>query len=433
MCAAFSRKTLISRSHANDFLASALVWFVEATWRSTVRLGHFAELTVRIRHHSGAFVLCACLMGCSIIPATGPATSDILNEHGAEAGKGNYNIEVVDLSPAVIRRQRALRTAHAFSETLGTASQCGDTLGVGDVLSVSIWEAPPATLFGGGEAAMSGVPAASQIATLPDQVIDGAGNINVPFAGSIRAAGLTITALEGTIVRRLAGKAHEPQVLVRLARNAASDVTVVGDVVSSTRMPLTPKCERLLDALAAEGGVRQPVDKVMLQVTRGEGAYSMPLDSVIRDPRQNVPLRAGDVITALYQPSSFMAFGATGKNEEIGFEGKGISLAQALARAGGLVDTRADARGVFVFRIEDGRELNDPSAPSNAHAAATKVPVVYRLDLRDPAGMFLAQQFDMNDKDTLYVSNSPVADIQKLANLFYTVVFPAVSVGAQFK
>lgn len=388
---------------------------------------------MRIHLYSAVFVLCAYLMGCSIIPAAGPATADISNGHGSEAGKGNYNIEIVDLSPAVIQHQRAFRTAHTFSETLGTANRCGNTLGVGDALSVSVWEAPPATLFGGGEVGMSDVPAASRTTTLPDQVIDSTGNINVPFAGSIRAAGLTITALEAVIVKRLAGKAHEPQVLVRLTRNAAADVTVVGDVSSSTRMPLTPKCERLLDALAAAGGVRQPVDKITLQVTRGVGAYSMPLDSVIRDPRQNVPLRAGDVVTALYQPSSFMAFGATGKNEEIGFEGKGISLAQALARAGGLVDTRADARGVFVFRIEDSRGLDDPSAPSNAQGAATKVPVVYRLDLRDPAGMFLAQQFEMNDKDTLYVSNSPVADIQKLANLFYTVVFPAVSVGTQFK
>lgn len=396
-------------------------------------LATFAELTMRIHLQSAAIVLCTYLTGCSIIPAAGPATSDISNGHGSETGKGNYNIEIVNLSPAVIQHQRAFRTAHTFSETLGTASRCGDTLGVGDALSVSVWEAPPATLFGGGEAGMSDVPAASRTTTLPDQVVDSAGNINVPFAGSIRAAGLTITALEGTIVKRLAGKAHEPQVLVRLTRNAAADVTVVGDVSSSTRMPLTPKCERLLDALAAAGGVRQPVDKITLQVTRGAGAYSMPLDSVIRDPRQNVPLRAGDVVTALYQPSSFMAFGATGKNEEIGFEGKGISLAQALARAGGLVDTRADARGVFVFRIEDSRELDDSSASSTAQGAAKKVPVVYHLDLKDPAGMFLAQQFEMNDKDTLYVSNSPVADIQKLANLFYTVVFPAVSVGTQFK
>ncbi|MFX1815403.1 polysaccharide export protein, partial [Paraburkholderia sp. A1RI_3L] len=130
--------------------------------------------------------------------------------------------------------------------------------------------------------------------------------------GSIEAAGMTIPDLESTIVGRLKSKANEPQVLVRVIRNTTADVTVVGDVGSSMRVPLTPKGERLLDALAAAGGVRQPVNKVMVQITRGTQVFSMPLDAVIRDPRQNIALQAGDVVTALYQPVSFMAFGATG-------------------------------------------------------------------------------------------------------------------------
>ncbi|KIP17338.1 polysaccharide biosynthesis/export family protein [Burkholderia sp. MSHR3999] len=340
---------------------------------------------------------------------------------------------MVDLTPEVVRRLRAAKSAETFSEGLGAARQCDDSLGAGDTVAVSIWEAPPATLFGGGDAEMSSLPASSHMVTLPDQVIDAAGDIGVPFAGKIHAVGLTLTRLESAVVKRLTGKANRPQVMVRLIRNAAADVTVIGDVNSNTRMPLTPKCERLLDALAASGGVRQAVDKVSLQVTRGTSVYSMPLDAVIRDPNQNVPLRAGDVVTALYQPSSFMAFGATGKNEEIGFEGKGISLAQALARAGGLLDSRADAKGVFVFRLEDRRVAGEPGTVGTQAGSVQRVPTVYRLDLKEPSGMFLAQQFEMRDKDALYVSNAPVADIQKLANLFYTIVFPAVSVGTQFK
>ena len=381
--------------------------------------------------HFIGFILCASMVGCSAIPAGGPTTSNISDARNA--GTGRDSIQVIELSPSVIQRLHMVRSTRTFADELGTGSHCTDKLGMGDALGISIWEAPPATLFGGGDTALSDVPAASRTTSLPDQVIDAAGNVRVPFAGSIHAAGLTITQLETQIVQRLAGKAHEPQVLARLVRNAAADVTVVGDVSASTRMPLTPKCERLLDAIAAAGGVRQPVDKITMQVTRGAGVYAMPLESVIRDPRQNVPLRAGDVVTVLYQPSSFMAFGATGKNEEISFEGKGISLAQALARAGGLLDSRADAKGVFVFRLEDSGVLADGERPTDSGTHDRKIPTVYRLDLGDPAGMFLAQQFAMNDKDALYVSNAPIADIQKLANLFYTIVFPAVNVGTQFR
>ena len=117
-------------------------------------------------------------------------------------------------------------------------------------------------------------------------------------------------------------------------------------------MPLTAKGERLLDALAAAGGVRQPVNKMTLQVSRSGQVQAMALDAIIRDPKQNIVLQPGDVITSFFQPLSFTVLGATGKNEEINFEAQGISIAQALARAGGLQDVRADARGVFLFRFE---------------------------------------------------------------------------------
>jgi polysaccharide export outer membrane protein len=64
------------------------------------------------------------------------------------------------------------------------------------------------------------------------------------------------------------------------------------------------------------------------------------------------------VVTALFQPYSFTALGATGANAEIAFEATGITLAQALGRAGGLQDQRADVRGAFLFRLEDPRALD---------------------------------------------------------------------------
>ncbi len=328
----------------------------------------------------------------------------------------------MDVNATVVQQLLAQRKLRLFSETLGSQRVTAD-VGLGDTLEVNIWEAPPATLFGGASVDVR-APSTVRAVTLPEQVVDRDGNISVPFAGRIRAAGLTPQAIETEIISKLKGKANQPEVMVRVLRNTSSMVTVVGEVASSTRMPLTASGERLLDALAAAGGVRQAVNKMTLQVTRGKQFQSLPLDIVIRDPEQNVPLQPGDVVTALFQPLSFTALGATGKNEEIAFEGQGISLAQALARAGGLLDSRSDSRGVFIFRMESHTALAVPRQPPDAHAL---VPVVYRLDLSEPASFFVMQSFMIADKDVLYVSNAPAAELQKFLNLIFSVVYPVIN------
>lgn len=154
----------------------------------------------------------------------------------------------------------------------------------------------------------------------------------------------------------------------------------------------------------------------------------MPLDQVIADPRQNIMLQTGDVVTALFQPFSFTTLGATGRNEELPFEASGITLAQALGRVGGLQDQRADPKGVFIFRFEDPMALGFTSLEGVATTPEGKVPVIYRINLKDPQTFFVAQSFPMRNKDVVYASNAPLADIQKFVAIISSVVFPIVSV-----
>ncbi|WP_425306349.1 polysaccharide biosynthesis/export family protein [Burkholderia perseverans] len=377
-----------------------------------------------------AVVLGGVLAGCSTIPTSGPSASRI-NQAGQSAAQVDRDgIQVVDVTNDIARQLFAERGANNFFTALGGRPAFNQQLGIGDTVEISIWEAPPATLFGAGGGsshdAKSAAAGGSQVTALPEQMINGDGAINVPFVGQIRAAGLTPVQLQNAIVARLKNVAHDPQVLVKLSRNATSYVTVVGDVVNSSRQPLTAHGERVLDMLAASGGVKQPVDKVTIQLTRGDKVVSMPLESVIRDPRQNVPLHAGDVMTALFQPYSFMALGATGKNEEVGFEAQGITLAQAIARSGGLLDSRSDAQGVFIFRLEDANALKWANTPVRTTADG-KVPVVYRVNFRDPNAFFVAQNFMMDNKDILYVSNAPVAELQKFLNVVFSVAYPVIT------
>jgi polysaccharide biosynthesis/export protein len=155
----------------------------------------------------------------------------------------------------------------------------------------------------------------------------------------------------------------------------------------------------------------------------------LPLETIIQDPKQNVSLQSGDVITALFQPLSFTALGASGKNDEINFETQGISLAQALARSGGLIDSRSNPTGVFVFRLE--KRSTEAAGGQGVDAATTTaqglVPVVYRVDLKDPRSLFWIQSFPIRDKDVLYVSNAPVAELQKFLNLLFTLAYPVLT------
>jgi polysaccharide export outer membrane protein len=157
-------------------------------------------------------------------------------------------------------------------------------------------------------------------------------------------------------------------------------------------------------------------------LSRKGKVVSMPLESVIQDPKQNVYLQPGDVVTALFQPLSFTALGATGKNEEINFEAQGITLAQALGRMAGVRDAQADARGVFIFRFEEPEVLEAKGKPLPTTPEG-KVPVVYRVDLKDPRSFLVAQNFPIKNKDMVYVANASGAELQKFLNILTSSIF----------
>ena len=368
------------------------------------------------------------LGGCAGFPSWSWLQSSGPSRQTVQAVQPVTGIEVVEITDAVARSLLAEKKTDSFAESFSSADKkLSDPVNPGDILEVSVWEAPPALLFGAALMDPRTGPSTSRVTIMPDQMVSREGTVNVPFAGQVKVAGRSLEQIENDIVKRLEGKANQPQVLVRMLRNNTANVTVVGEVTSSMRVPLTPKGERLLDALAAAGGVRQPVNKMTLQLTRGDQVRAMPLEAVIRDPKQNIDLQPGDVLTAMFQPLSFTSLGATGKNEEVPFEAQGISLAQALARVGGLQDNRADANGVFIFRFEREAAL-EWGDKKPVVTPEGKVAVVYQLDLKNPASFFVAQSFPVRDKDVLFISNAPAAELQKFLNLISTIIYPSLGV-----
>jgi polysaccharide biosynthesis/export protein len=393
------------------------------------------EVTGYRRWGGYSAVLAAAIMlaSCTSLGSSGPSRRSINAVREDQAG----NIMLVDLTDAVARQVQQQYHRPSLNEVFAAGAPVEQVVGPGDIIDIAIWEAPPAALFGSasvssqlaGAEIMPGAPATARGADIPEQMVDSSGQITVPFAGAVTATGRTPRDIAAEIATRLRGQAHDPQVIVRISDNQAANVTVIGEVVRSGRVPLTTRGERLLDAIAGAGGVKQEIDRVTVQVSRGGVVATEPLAGIIGNPAANIPLQAGDVVAALYRPYSFQALGAFNINAEVEFEATGLTLAQALGRIGGLQDNRADVKGVFVFRLEDPATLGSLVTPATRTTPDGKVPVIYRVDLGNPATFFIAQGFQVRDGDVLYVSNAPLVDIQKFVTVLSSTAFTIVSVG----
>ncbi len=234
-------------------------------------------------------------------------------------------------------------------------------IGVGDSVSVTIWEASAGGLFSA-PLLPDKLSVGSNSAMIPEQVVGRDGGITVPYAGRIHVAGQTTRAVQRTIEKALAGKAIEPQVLVNVVRPVSDSVSVVGEVTAGSRIPLSVRGDRLLDVIAEAGGVKAPVNETFVELTRGSATARMPLTTIIASPGEDVYLHPNDVLTLVRDPQTFIAYGATGRNAEIPFDADGINLAQALAKAGGLLDDRSDPRGSSSSSASSPNLCSEPSA-----------------------------------------------------------------------
>lgn len=375
-------------------------------------------------------VVCVCvgmaLSGCSALPTAGPTASSVLDEQAKEQGdEARFSVVEIDESVVAKLRGRAQdATLASFGGYRGGASDL--RVGVGDSINLTIWEAGAGGLFSS-VPSLSGAGAASgsRAVGIPEQLVGRDGQIVVPYVGRVRAAGRSTFEIQRQIERALEGKAIQPQVLVTISRPLSNTVTVIGETTSGARVPLSPKGDRVLDVIASAGGARSAPSETFIQLTRGSHTARVLMARVVGDSRENIFVRPGDVISVMRDPQHFLAYGATGRNADISFDGDSMTLAQALTKAGGLLDYRADPAGVFVFRMETQAVARALGAELPAARMGDRYKVVYRLNMRDPNAMFLAQQMKIFHRDLVYVSNATLSDVQKFMQLFNLIVSPA--------
>ena len=163
-----------------------------------------------------------------------------------------------------------------------------------------------------------------------------------------------------------------------------------------------------------------------MRLTRNGRSVTVPLSRIVSEPRQNIYLRPDDLVYVFTDPQIYTAFGATARNSVFPFDTDRLTLAEAVSNAGGLArHARQCARRLPVplrapraLRQTEGRAPRLRKSPPALQQGG--VPVVYKLDLKDPSSFFAAQRFLMRDNDLLYVSNAPSTDLTKFLAIIGT-------------
>ena len=352
------------------------------------------------------------LAGCNALPSEGPRSKQIeqayLKQNTAGFVLVNVNRGVADY----LARHQALSFGDRFGK--GKPSRA-ELIGPGDVLTITIWEADQTGVFASTSTADRGI--------IPDVEVSSRGTISVPYAGTIKAAGRTPQGLAAAITKALSDKAVEPQVHVARKEKVASVVTVAGGVGKAGLYPLSLRGDTLLDIIAGSGGSAYPAYETVVNITRQGEIASSYLDHVQETPVDNIYLRPGDLITIEKMPRTYTAFGAVERKGNIPFGAGNLNLIEAVGKSSGLSDIRADASGVFLFRFEK-RAVAQRFATGPVPVDGETVPVIYRLNLRDPNQYFFAQAIAMRDRDVIYVADASTVALQKFLSLLGSAISP---------
>ena len=357
---------------------------------------------------------------CNLMPNNGPLAGDIVsasyNKGKTYRQKQKYPFDVVDMDTNVTSIVSAYRSP-AFNKTFGLGRGGGNpTIGIGDVLQITIFEAGPDGLFSTQEKKATAVTVVVQ----PD------GRAQVPYIGSVQFAGNTLDAARNSIVESLKTRAVEPDVLVNLAENGSRTVTVNGVVGKPSVVPLGVSPERITEVIAHAGGpIKAPYDTLITLTRDGKTGRAL-LQTLVDQPNENVFARPDDQLFLTYDPQTFTALGSTGKSAQVPLEAASVSVVEAIARVGGADPLLANPQGLFIFRYEYrevlksvlGEQRFQELYSGGMYANAQDMyPIVYRIDMLKPDAYLIGQTFPIRNKDVVYLARHPAADFLRFLSV----------------
>jgi len=360
---------------------------------------------------AATLLLTSFLSACATAPGNYLDTSRLKDDGQHESQPAEtYPVHVIDATVVAAQAQAeaSMPPRPLPTSTFSDPSQYVYRLSPQDILGITVWDHPElttpqgSTLSAGGTSTQTIAGALQQpyTAALPGQAdpygqtIAADGTIYFPFVGRIRAAGKTVGELRDQLATGLVRYIRNPQVDVRVLSYRGQKVQVTGEVKTPGPLAVSDVPLTLVDALTRSGGTTADADIQRVRLTRNNKLYVLDANRMLDagDTTQNVMLQNGDVINVPDRSNSrIFVMGEVKTPIQLPMLKGRLTIADALTQAGGILDTDANPRQIFVMR--GMRE--HPTTPD-----------VYRLDMTQPDAIMLSAQFQLQQMDVVYVGTA---------------------------
>jgi polysaccharide export outer membrane protein len=359
-------------------------------------LTFWSRLSAAARPIAIVLGLSVALGACTAMPGDGPWMG------GAQSTSTEaLPFDVIDLTPTTVVAYRQPATPDRPSSTSQLSPAQRLTVAAGDSLKVRIFERYGGNIF---------PTIQGQSADLGIQRVAEDGTIKVPVVGVVQVAGLDLNGIERRIIQQLGNKVQEPEVIVEFDAPRTHSVMVSGDVKSPGRVSILEDVRTVVDAINKAGGPLASASGSANQlqvVVRRDGQVILTSQFSDLLAGSDIAVQKGDEIVVRPNSRIFTVLGAVQRSGNVEMTKHNLTLLEALGQVGGLSDVRANKTGVYVFRMGD-LEIN-PTARGR----------VFRLDLFQPVSIFVAQQFGLQARDVIYVTNAPLYEYDKILTSIY--------------
>ncbi|VVD32646.1 polysaccharide biosynthesis/export family protein [Paraburkholderia dioscoreae] len=350
------------------------------------------------------------LSACSVAPGmrmVTPATLPLASA-SSDTPPTNVQIPITDINIALTEKMREsdLQANTQLYELMGKPEPY--TLGVGDVLQITVWDHPELTAALGAQTQTNNRPYD------PAQgfVVDNNGNIQVPYAGNVHVAGLRVDQSQQAVYTAISKVFVRPQVTVRVASFRAKQAYVDGEVRTPGVVPINDVPLTLFEAINRAGDFSTTADQSRMILVRNGVSYRLNLSSMLSSDQNpsKILLKNGDLLRVVSRDDNgAYVMGEVNKPiTAIPMKSGKLTLSDALSQAGSMNTASADAAQLYVIRGSSG-----------------STPQIFHLDAHSPVAMVLANEFDLQPKDIVYVDGNGLVRFSRVLNL----LLPAINAG----
>jgi polysaccharide export outer membrane protein len=355
--------------------------------------------------HLSVFAALIFLAACSL-PRGAGMIGEILKEKESETPSFQV-VEVTRANVAGLRKWPATGWRGGYRWLSGSRGPAGKIIRTGDQIDLVIWDSQENSLLTSPE---------QKMVQMNGLIVSPAGEIFVPYAQNMQVRGMSPAAAREKIQAALAPVAPDAQVQVLHKSGQGNSADLVSGVKSPGTYPLDGRNLTILSLIAQGGGIASSLRNPLVRLIRDGKTYEVRADDLFANASKNVVIRGNDKVLVEEDKRYFTALGATGREELVYFEKEQISALEAMSIIGGLSDSRANPKGVLVLRDYSAKQLRqDGKGPAMSQ-------VVFTFDLTGADGLFAARKFEINPRDTVLATESPVNAARTIMGLLGTAV-----------